>query len=83
MRIAPGHARELEAIQLFGDAAMTFEARQALGGEGEIFPQRHVREEGVVLKNVGAAALLRRKVDGGAGVEEDAVVEENAAGIGA
>ena len=50
-------------------------------GEGKILPQRHVREERVVLENVAAGALLGAQVYMGLRVEENAVVEKNAAGV--
>ena len=82
VRIAAGHVGEFEAIQLLGDAPVPFEARQAVRGEGQIFAQSHVREQRVVLENIAAGALLRRQIDARSGIEEDAVVEQNAAGIG-
>ena len=53
-----------------------------MGGEGQVFAQRHVREQRVVLEDVAAGALLRRQVHAGFGVEEDAVVKKDAAGVG-
>ena len=52
-----------------------------VGGEHQVLPQRHVREQRVVLKDVAAMPLLRAQVHAGCGVEQNLVVEQNAPGI--
>ena len=49
--------------------------------EGEIPAQRHMWKERVVLENVAAGAMLGAQVYVGLRVEENAVVEKNAAGV--
>src|SRR5688572_24552967 len=63
--------------------AVALEPRPALGGEFKILPQRHVREQGVILEDVAAAALARRQVQVSGMVEEDRVVQQDAAFRGA
>ena len=62
-------------------AAMAFQARPALGCELQVLAQRHVREQGVVLKHVSAVAGLWRRADACRTVEENFIVEQNAAFI--
>ena len=61
---------------------MAFETRHGARGEGQVLPDGHVGEESLVLEDIAAGALLRREMNARAGVEEDAVVEQDAAGIG-
>ena len=74
--------RELKALQHFGYAPGALQARAAVRGEQQIPPQGHVREERVALGDVAAVAAARRHVDARLGVEQDDVVQQNAAGIG-
>ena len=83
VRAAAGDVVEMELLDHFVDAAMAFEARAAFGGELEILAERHVGEQRVVLEDVAAVALLGSEADAGGGVEQDVVVEEDAAGVGA
>ena len=82
MRIAPGHAGEFEPAELFGNAAVSFQTRDLMRGEGQIFPQCHVRKERIILKNVAAVPLLRWQMNARSAVVKDAVVEHDAARIG-
>src|SRR5262249_34567636 len=82
VRTAARGVLKMEAVDHFVHAAMTLQPGLALGGEREIFAQRHVRKQGVILKHVSAVAVLRRKVDARGAVEQDLVVEKNAAFVG-
>src|SRR6202000_1579269 len=75
-------AGQLETLQLFGDASVALEARQAVRREREVFAQCHVRKERVVLKNVSAGAALRRQANARDGIEKNAVVEDDASAVG-
>src|SRR5580704_8616763 len=79
---APGQIRNTEAFEKFGDTAMPFEAWQAVRRERKIRAYRHMGKQRVILKDVTALAFARRQVDLRAGIEENAVVEQYAAGIG-
>ena len=50
----------------------------AADGAGDVLPDGHVGEEGVLLKEVAYVPLLRRQVDAGGAVEQDAPVQYDA-----
>ena len=81
VRPPPGHVRQVESLQHFVDAPVPLQARQAVRREHQVCAQRHVREQRVVLEHVTAVAPPRRQVDAGGAVEQDLVVQQDAAGI--
>ncbi len=73
----------MEFFQHLGHFAVALQPRDALDGELQILAQRHVRKQRVVLKNVAAVARLRRQVHARCAVEQDLVVKQDAAFVGA
>src|SRR5271157_950175 len=72
----------MEPVEHLSDAAVTFQARPSPGGEDQVLPHGHVWEERIGLGDVATKTAARRKLDVGGGVEEDGVIEQDAAGIG-
>jgi hypothetical protein len=77
-----GDVGELELFEGVFDLAGAFAGREGVSGEGEVVGQGHVREKGVVLKNVAAAAGLGGEVNAGFAVIEDGVIEQDPSGGG-
>ena len=82
-RAPAGDGRQMEAVQHLPHAPVPLQPRPAFGREEQVFPQGHVGEQGVILKNVAAMAAAGRQVDAAGGVEEDLVVQQDAATVGA
>src|ERR1041385_3560808 len=83
VRKTSGELGNTEPIKHLIDAPVTLEAGQTLGCEGKILAQGHVRKKCVILKDVTAAAVLGTERYTGIAVVQDAIVYQNAAGIGA
>jgi hypothetical protein len=83
VRAAAGGILKAKALDHIVHAAVTFEARFLLDGELEVLPQGHMGKERVVLKDVAAVARLRGEMNAGCAVEQDLIVEHNAAFVGA
>ena len=84
-RLAISECAEFEGVQQIIDATPAMEdaaAAACVSGKTKIGAHGHVREEGVVLKDIAAPALLRRKVNVSGGVEVKVIVDENAAVVG-
>jgi hypothetical protein len=82
VRTAAGSFGEAELFQHLVHAAMALQARAALGCELQIFAQRHVGKQRVILEYVTAVALLRNQVHAGRAIEQNIVVEKNSAFVG-
>ena len=73
----------MEPLDHFIHAPVPLETGPALGGEEQVLPQRHVRKQRVVLKDVAAVALLWPQVYMRDFVEQNLFVEQDTACIGA
>src|SRR5580658_3783543 len=82
MRAPGGGVAQLKAVQHFIYPAVPFQPWPSFRREFQILAQGHIREQRVVLKNVAAVARLRRKVYATGGVEQDLVVQHDAAFVG-
>ena len=63
-------------------AAMAFQTGQAIGGECQVRSHCHMGKQCIVLKNVAALTVPGRQVNMRARIEQNAVIEQNAAGEG-
>src|SRR5260370_349739 len=82
-RIARLEPAEAEALEHLGAPAPSLAVRPAAQAEGDVRGDGEVREEGVALEDVADPPPLRRQVHARRPVEEDAVVHDDAAGVGA
>ena len=82
MRTPPGGFPDAEFIQHLRHAPVTLQPRTPLGGELQILAHRHVREQRVVLKHVTAVAPLRSQIQARNTIEQNVVIQDNAALVG-
>ena len=75
-----GEAEPLEDLPRFLGAPR---ARQVAQAEGHVVGDGEVREQRVALEDVADPPRLRRHVDARGGIEENAPVHDDAAGVGA
>src|SRR5262249_31205894 len=81
MRPASGDVGELEFLEHLRHTSMPLEARPPLGAKRQILAQRQVRKQRVVLKDVSAIARLWAQIDLRGRVEQNLIVEQDAAGV--
>jgi hypothetical protein len=74
-----GEGLQVEGFEQESGAAVAFQFGAVGQGEEEILAQGEVGEKGVALEDVAAVALLGREGDLGGGVDEEAIVEQDAA----
>src|SRR5205823_9136880 len=81
-RVARLETSEAEALDDLGAPAQALRARPATKAEGHVGGDGEVREERIALEDVPDAPGLRRQVHARGAVEEDAVIHDDAAGVG-
>src|SRR5207245_6545405 len=82
-RPAAGDVSQMKLIEHLLDFSMTLQARDPIGCKFQVLPQRHVREQRVVLKDIAAMASLGRKVHAGCAIEKNLIIEQDASFVGA
>src|SRR5271154_4139261 len=76
--MSPGNFRKMECLQHRAYFAPPFQARNPIHGKLQVFPQRHVRKQRVILKYVAAMAGARRFVNARGAVKKNLIVQQDA-----
>ena len=79
VRPPAGGVGQMKALEHLIHLAVPLQAGTAFGREGQVLPQRHVRKQRVVLEHVAAVARPGGQVHARGRVEQDLVVEQDAA----